>query len=54
MMGRSAFGEIAVTVNVDPDVQHSSEQLELFFLFPASTVETVLVPLSLLIVTSVI
>lgn len=43
-MGQSAFGEIAVTVSVDPDVQHSGKQLELFFLFPDSTVETVLVP----------
>lgn len=54
MMGQSAFGEIAVTVNRDPDVQHSSEQLELSFLYPDSTVETVLVPLSPLIVTCVI
>lgn len=52
-MGQSAFGETAVTVSVDPDVWHSSKQLELFFLFPDSIVETVLVPLSLLIVTSV-
>lgn len=29
MMGQSAFGEIAAPVNVDTDVQHFSEQLEL-------------------------
>lgn len=50
MMGHSGLGEIAVPVNVDTDVKHFSEQLELLFLFQHINV---LVPLSPLNATSV-